>query len=613
MAKSGVPISRIRPGAMPSAVNASSSSRGLNISNPVSTSSLPISTPVSSLPISSSGASASPSGVSPVLSGDAASNVKIVGFAPSKEEADQLAAWNAQIEKYKATLAEQQNQIKQYQDLQAAKPPEASSRETPVVTSEPIVSPGTAPTTPQQILPDIPTYERPGLGQELLNQGIGLAAGELKAPITAAVIRGLGRVDQAIFPTPFEAVGRPEMTTVMSDATTPVAPTGPAGANTGAVGGAGLSNDVTTGTTGKLPLYDTSPSWEAPVGSGLVSAGANAAMQAGFTGKVDPKPVVTSGVIGGGVAAAGQGLGLSGAGSIAGNAGNVGALGGAVAGQGAGAWYRANNPNERPNSPGEANARVGTGMATAAGIGAVATPYAPPVGAAAAAMLYGLGEMASQIGPDIVNQAIETGGSIGRGVSDAAQAFASPPSIDFSGANPFGGGSGISDAQKAWQNALAVQEAAAAREAANVMTTKLRAEGRIAPDAWISAGDMNSEGWSESNYKLPTPVDPYQISTGTWLCTEIAKLMPVSIEERNGLSKLRRFSIRNHRAESALYFKNGHRLVSAIKDKAAYFSLKKPLIEDCVEEVKAGNMQAAYDKYMETIKGLCHKLQVDLS
>ena len=199
--------------------------------------------------------------------------------------------------------------------------------------------------------------------------------------------------------------------------------------------------------------------------------------------------------------------------------------------------------------------------------------------------------------------------------------FPGSPPIDTSNANPFSRND-ISDEQKAWQSAMAVKEAAEQREAANVEMERLRSLGVYDPDAWIGPLCMykDEKGWyadgggfGRMTYNIRTP-DPYSISTGSWLCTEIAKLMPVSVSELNSLSKLRRFAIKNHREESTLYFKNGKRLVEAIGyNPDEYIAMKKPLIEECVKEVEAGRMESANNKYMLLTKMLCEKLQVNLA
>ena len=110
-----------------------------------------------------------------------------------------------------------------------------------------------------------------------------------------------------------------------------------------------------------------------------------------------------------------------------------------------------------------------------------------------------------------------------------------------------------------------------------------------------------------------------QITGGTWICTEIERRFGMRSPDTELLSVLRRYAIRNHRPESAKYFKNGELLVAAINqdDKQSptirYDQLNDLLVHRCCQLVDNDKIEEAYQHYKEITEDLCREYDVDLT
>ena len=107
------------------------------------------------------------------------------------------------------------------------------------------------------------------------------------------------------------------------------------------------------------------------------------------------------------------------------------------------------------------------------------------------------------------------------------------------------------------------------------------------------------------------------VLSDTWICTAIETLCGLSASTLQGLSDLRRYSVKHYKEESKKYFKNGHLLVTAINQgelpDMVYGTLKETLVNECVNLVSGGDLELAYQHYKEVVEALCKQYDVDLS
>jgi hypothetical protein len=106
--------------------------------------------------------------------------------------------------------------------------------------------------------------------------------------------------------------------------------------------------------------------------------------------------------------------------------------------------------------------------------------------------------------------------------------------------------------------------------------------------------------WKQaSGYAPASSLEPQ----GTWLCTEIARFIGLTDEDNADLSKLRRYSIRNHMKWIRAYLTDGHAIVEGInakeEPKSFYAKLKKEMITPIIELIKDGKLEEAFKKYKE--------------
>jgi hypothetical protein len=98
-------------------------------------------------------------------------------------------------------------------------------------------------------------------------------------------------------------------------------------------------------------------------------------------------------------------------------------------------------------------------------------------------------------------------------------------------------------------------------------------------------------------------------SKGTWICTEIEKKEPFSAEQYGSLSKLRRYSIKNHNEDARAYLRNGFLLIKNLTLDLDY--LKVELVEKCCALVKEDKMEEAFNHYKEVVARLCEESGFD--
>lgn len=279
--------------------------------------------------------------------------------------------------------------------------------------------------------------------------------------------------------------------------------------------------------------------------------------------------------------------------------------------------------------PGMTGDFAGTLAATGLSAAMMTNPYTAMIPLAAKTVQAAIPiaeKTGQQLAEQVPNIASQAGNQISQGASDFIPTVSSAISNfggDTSGTHPYQTWLWTTPEGKAFREQEAA--AAAAKVAAQDAILAKEAAAKTNPwDRWYESSlkdqfdPENMQGYAPTGKKVyvegyaPQPQE--QAASGTWLCTEIAKVVTVTGRERAGLSKLRRYAIKNHRDEAEMYFKNGHRLVSIIGDNAeGYRLLKKPLVDDCVKEVEEGRMEEAYNKYMLLTKNLCEKLQVTLA
>jgi hypothetical protein len=138
-------------------------------------------------------------------------------------------------------------------------------------------------------------------------------------------------------------------------------------------------------------------------------------------------------------------------------------------------------------------------------------------------------------------------------------------------------------------------------------------------DPQANTFDPNTSPTAGSAYFAPTNIAPNTVAPplytpkpstvdsdlmgNTWICTEIDKEDPLTEDEKLGLSKLRRYTIKNHRKDAVAYLKNGYLLIQDIvldKD-----SLRKKLIKDCCDLVNNEKMEEAFNHYKEVVIEMC--------
>lgn len=105
------------------------------------------------------------------------------------------------------------------------------------------------------------------------------------------------------------------------------------------------------------------------------------------------------------------------------------------------------------------------------------------------------------------------------------------------------------------------------------------------------------------------------VSGGSWLCTEIEKRYGMDDADIKTLSKLRRYSIKNHKEWARKYLKEGYRLVDAMNAKEGiddkYQALKDSLVTTVCDLVRGGQMEEAHNVYKDVTLSLCAEYGVE--
>lgn len=90
----------------------------------------------------------------------------------------------------------------------------------------------------------------------------------------------------------------------------------------------------------------------------------------------------------------------------------------------------------------------------------------------------------------------------------------------------------------------------------------------------------------------------------SWICTEVHKLMPLSIDEWKALFKFKRFAIKNRHEDASYYFNGCKNLLSSMKSSGFDFGKLRGFVLEVVGLVKMGAMQNACDLYLSKVQSL---------
>lgn len=94
-------------------------------------------------------------------------------------------------------------------------------------------------------------------------------------------------------------------------------------------------------------------------------------------------------------------------------------------------------------------------------------------------------------------------------------------------------------------------------------------------------------------------------SGGSWLCTEASHAL--SKEDIRALSKLRRYAMRKDKAKTQFYIYDCERLVKNMKISCVDWSENTKFVRVVAELAKAGDMQKAYEIYVDVVRSLIDK------
>lgn len=119
-------------------------------------------------------------------------------------------------------------------------------------------------------------------------------------------------------------------------------------------------------------------------------------------------------------------------------------------------------------------------------------------------------------------------------------------------------------------------------------------------------------GNSTINSTIAAILNPvgWAISRITWICTEIGKEEPLSDDENEALSKLRRYTIKNHKEDARAYLKNGYLLIKSLD--LDLEALKTELVDKCCDLVNEDKMEEAFNHYKAVVIKLCEESGFDV-
>jgi len=134
---------------------------------------------------------------------------------------------------------------------------------------------------------------------------------------------------------------------------------------------------------------------------------------------------------------------------------------------------------------------------------------------------------------------------------------------------------------------------------------------RVLTDLYTGGGEP-----SQDMKNVNMVLDPVgTVLKSTWLCTEISKRYGIDETDDKALSKLRRYSIKNHRDWAEKYLTEGHRLIEVMNTKEKiddkYKELKESLVKTVCGLVREGKLEDAHNKYKEITLNLCEEYGVE--
>jgi hypothetical protein len=84
--------------------------------------------------------------------------------------------------------------------------------------------------------------------------------------------------------------------------------------------------------------------------------------------------------------------------------------------------------------------------------------------------------------------------------------------------------------------------------------------------------------------------------------------------DEKAMSKLRRYSIKNHKEWAEKYLKEGYRLIDVMNQHSdidgKYTELKETLVKAVCDLVREGRLDEAHNKYKEMVLSLCDEYGV---
>ena len=99
---------------------------------------------------------------------------------------------------------------------------------------------------------------------------------------------------------------------------------------------------------------------------------------------------------------------------------------------------------------------------------------------------------------------------------------------------------------------------------------------------------------------------------GTWICTAVHKAVGIDKEDQTALFNLRKYSLRNHPGWLHWYLDEGQKIVDGIEKatspgdlQSMYESLKTVFVLPITALVKGGDMEGAYNYYLNFSRSLC--------
>ncbi len=102
----------------------------------------------------------------------------------------------------------------------------------------------------------------------------------------------------------------------------------------------------------------------------------------------------------------------------------------------------------------------------------------------------------------------------------------------------------------------------------------------------------------------------------SWICTAIDEKSHIINDDKAELAKLRMYAINEHNQEFSAYVNNGPTLIHAINKSGlglvVFDFLNKTLIRYCIERIRKGKFEEAYQYYKKITLGLCRQYSVDL-